>query len=519
MKDTISKSDGSISRESQQRLLDTARGNCYDDKVEQPGQPRSTATHGTYEKDATKSKLMSKRRIMRSFPLTKDNLRSELETPEDFHATLCERIRNARERVYLATLYIGAGGNGKTKEDKFLSALSDCPAKDIRVLMDRNRGLRPIETRHDGATTSTTTDSAKACHEVLTDKTSAHVFLFQVLRPWQQWCLPNPVDEVFGVFHIKCYVIDNDIILTGANLSEEYFTDRTDRYLWLTSDDEDDDSLVECYADMVKALCRNAEQYKGQEPISRTSKRELLESLTSILTVDGTSTEDWDAFNKTAVVAYAVPTFQAPSKVFQGHSNPIPSDVSLVENLVKVANIEQKCHLRMASAYLNLTESFRSILSQSSFHALLTAGPLSHGFKPKTTKDGTNKGVPWIPTAYYTLLDQCNNTLSHSWFYQRPGWTFHAKGIWLSNPGTEHFQLNSRIRAVVHGSGNYGYRSSYRDMESNLILVMAPEKNIFEDRFRNEWNTYYDHCVPSIPRQPALPVWVKWALPYGRRFL
>lgn len=493
-------------KELSQRLLDEARGKTFV-VVEDTNQHQTSV--------AKESSPSEKSRIMRSFPLTKDNLRPQINTPEDFHSTLCKRIRNAKERVYLATLYIGAGGIGKVKEHDFLSALLDCKAQDIRILMDRNRALRPIE-RNDGGT-ATTTNSAKACYEMLREKKSANVFLFKVLCPWQQWCLPNPIDEVFGVFHIKCYVIDNDIILSGANLSEEYFTNRTDRYLWLTC--EDDDSLVECYADIVKAFCRSSEHYNGSKFESGSSKGELLKSLTNILTVDRTSNEHRDAFDDKSICAHAVPTFQAPSQVFHGHSKSIPDDVSLIENLVEVASIEQKCHMRLASAYLNPTESFRTLLEKSPFHILLTAGPLSHGFKLKATKDGTNKGVPWIPAAYYALLDQCSSTLSRSWFYQRLGWTFHAKGIWLTEPGSEQFQLNSRIRAVVHGSGNYGYRSTYRDVESNVILIMGPEKNVLEERFRNEWNSYHDYCIPSIPRQQALPAWAKWALPYIRRFL
>jgi CDP-diacylglycerol--glycerol-3-phosphate 3-phosphatidyltransferase len=36
--------------------------------------------------------------------------------------------------------------------------------------------------------------------------------------------------EVFGIHHMKFYVFDNDVIITGANLSEDYFTTRQDRY-------------------------------------------------------------------------------------------------------------------------------------------------------------------------------------------------------------------------------------------------------------------------------------------------
>lgn len=37
--------------------------------------------------------------------------------------------------------------------------------------------------------------------------------------------------EVLGVHHIKAYVFDNDVMITGANLSHDYFTNRQDRYM------------------------------------------------------------------------------------------------------------------------------------------------------------------------------------------------------------------------------------------------------------------------------------------------
>lgn len=36
----------------------------------------------------------------------------------------------------------------------------------------------------------------------------------------------SPLREVFGVHHIKAHVFDNNVLITGANLSEDYFTDR-----------------------------------------------------------------------------------------------------------------------------------------------------------------------------------------------------------------------------------------------------------------------------------------------------
>lgn len=32
--------------------------------------------------------------------------------------------------------------------------------------------------------------------------------------------------EIFGVHHMKLHVFDNNVLITGANLSQDYFTNR-----------------------------------------------------------------------------------------------------------------------------------------------------------------------------------------------------------------------------------------------------------------------------------------------------
>lgn len=43
--------------------------------------------------------------------------------------------------------------------------------------------------------------------------------------------LENVLAEVKGVHHVKLYLFDDDVIVTGANLSHSYFTYRQDRYM------------------------------------------------------------------------------------------------------------------------------------------------------------------------------------------------------------------------------------------------------------------------------------------------
>jgi hypothetical protein len=56
--------------------------------------------------------------------------------------------------------------------------------------------------------------------------------------------------------HVKCAVFDNNVILTGANLSEDYFVDRQDRY-WIFNDNE---KLCDYYEDLVGTLISNSHQ-------------------------------------------------------------------------------------------------------------------------------------------------------------------------------------------------------------------------------------------------------------------
>ena len=51
-----------------------------------------------------------------------------------------------------------------------------------------------------------------------------HSKMLSILEPLTK----TGVCEIFGVLHIKIFIFDNTVILTGANLQENYFTTRKD---------------------------------------------------------------------------------------------------------------------------------------------------------------------------------------------------------------------------------------------------------------------------------------------------
>lgn len=152
-------------------------------------------------------------------------------TPSDFHRHLCNKIKHARDRVILASLYIGVGSNHNKatkvmtreihcKEDDLLYALNvaamNPSINKIQILLDANRALRKVSYTSSKSAQSHSADlgmdrtySAKAVYSELAtflNKREEHgngVFLFPVNDFKLCSILPSPLGEVAGVFHIK----------------------------------------------------------------------------------------------------------------------------------------------------------------------------------------------------------------------------------------------------------------------------------------------------------------------------
>jgi len=547
-------------------------------------------------------------------------------------------IRNAKERVRIASLYIGPATSNKDdcEEAELLEVLSEVVDRNhesrgnngenrrvsVKILLDENRALRPVPIIHptdrDEAACKTTTSSAEAVARAIQgdlsvrdgECSSSSLHLFRVLptttiggRNW----LPNPLDEIAGVFHIKIYIVDDQLLLSGANLSREYFRDRMDRYLHLV---DGANGLVDFYAELVEILCRHSNEYQTTTTTTtttavsdnivrqnRNSSDDFLREITQHFrdrtqdAVSIASAEDLLSMGEQSrkTVAVGIPTFQAPVGYFRQQDRsdndnnccdkkPTPvsiardlgvalstfwslflidqqpsdevdfvTDVEATLNLLQEAgksnnakNIEgttsSNSHysVQMSSAYLNPTTSLLSVLKKS-FQTieLLTAGKISHGFKPKKT--GCNEGSQgkdWtIPSVFDKLVDECihflrsttpasgsdmrptSSTDARLFYWERPDWTFHAKGIWMTEEdhnvgsGGTKDDAAREMAAVVVGSSNFGYRSFCRDMESNLLMIFPPaadaSKNA-DDRahiarsFGAEWKSLQASSKPEV---------------------
>lgn len=452
-------------------------------------------------------------------PIYRHQVQESPKTPQDFHQRLCKGIQSAQRRVQLASLYIGPAAEEHYRcERQLLTALQSAASRQvpIDILLDYNRALRPVPYQ------SSTITSADACFSAIqTNADHTRIYLLSVLPEHWQRLLKNPLNEVAGVFHIKAYIVDDDLFLSGANLSQEYFIDRMDRY-WHVRDNP----LVQWYADLLAILCESAavEYQPGSSDAallsaraSTQSRRHLAAALERLLTDD--SNEDESVPNVDAPwqsdadpVAYAVPTIQVPFlKGLRQHE-------TVQQDLLQACSSDTE--VRLATAYLNPTAAFLSAVQHFSQVLFLTAGPLSHGFKPQP-KAG-NKGKAWIPHVFAYAAQQITGEHTKVAYYQRPGWTFHAKGMWLTRAGTAStltLAASADVLVLSHGSGNFGERSAKRDMESNVLLFLPPQSPLASQAIA-EWNALCAHAdeTSADTGDKKRPEWLPVAFPLIRSF-
>ena len=437
------------------RLLDSARGMALEENNNNGTNPHNHVHR-------------HRRNPLPTFALKSHHVTAQLSSPTEFHQTLCDSIRNAKERVYLASLYIGPAvdNENQPRELEFLQAIENSTSPQIKILLDENRALRPIRT----------TSSAKATSQALsqngTKKNQKGIHLFQVLSTPLAYLLPNPLNEVMGVFHMKLYIVDDMLIVSGANLSEEYFTDRQDRYFMVT---KGGDGLTNFYAKLIDILCHHSTSYVdnqsssegGEEKknddvdtstLATSSRQELYEQINQLFQ-DHNPKSSEELLSDPDTVAICIPTFHAPKGFFnqssssssdRGYVSDIEATLGLLEEGSSNNNKETKdsidgeqsqtvvsqptsstTNVQISSAYLNPTKDLLHVLKNFNKIDMMTAGRLSHGFAPKkppstpTNKSHPtttvteqqhkvgNKGKDWIPTVFDHLqLDAYKNLMS-----------------------------------------------------------------------------------------------------------
>lgn len=295
--------------------------------------------------------------------------------------------------------------------------------------------------------------------------------------------LPKRINEGWGLQHMKLYGVDDEIIMSGANLSNDYFTNRQDRY-HVFSSKEITDYFYEIYQTVCKLSYRIQPEtsspggfvvdwpsYNAQ-PAPLDDPKGYIASATRMLAPllrpqRGQSASESSADTSVYPLSQLTPLLKPDT------SSELPALTGILGKLATPAFAGS--HWTFTAGYFNMTPEVRKLLLQTkpSSATVVAASPWANGFYG-------SKGISGMLPAAYThlsrrFLDAVSNTgLSQQialkeWrkgtVNEPGGWTYHAKGIWITLPGEQKPSIS------LVGSSNYTKRSYSLDLEANTLIV------------------------------------------------
>uniref|UniRef100_A0A452SE78 CDP-diacylglycerol--glycerol-3-phosphate 3-phosphatidyltransferase n=1 Tax=Ursus americanus TaxID=9643 RepID=A0A452SE78_URSAM len=384
------------------------------------------------------------RNLVPEFGVSSSHVRV-LSSPAEFFELMKGQINVAKRRVVMASLYLGTGPLEQELVDCLESTLEkSLQAKfpsdlKVSILLDFTRGSR-------GRKNSRT--MLLPLLQRFPEQVRVSLFHTPNLRGLLRLLIPERFNETIGLQHMKVYLFDNNVILSGANLSDSYFTNRQDRYVFLQDCAEIADfftELVDAVGDVslqlqgddtVHAVEGMVHPYKGDRAAyCRAANKRVMDVINSARArqqVLHAQTFHGDSLLTQEDAAAAGDRRPAPDTwiypLIQMKPFEIQIDEIVTETLLTEAERGAKVYL--TTGYFNLTQAYMDlVLGTRAEYQILLASPEVNGFFGA-------KGVAGaIPAAYVhierqfyravcSLGQQERVRLQEYW---RRGWTFHAK--------------------------------------------------------------------------------------------
>ncbi|SCU97963.1 LAFA_0G14510g1_1 [Lachancea sp. 'fantastica'] len=407
-----------------------------------------------------------------------------LPSPTSFYDTLKDKISTAKNRIFLASLYIG------TSQEELIACVSRALDKNenLRVyfLVDGLRGTREAP----NACSASLLSKLVRKHQ---ERVDIRLYRTPELTKIKEALVPKRFNEGIGLQHMKIYGIDDEVILSGANLSSDYFTNRQDRYYLFKSK-----RFSDYYFDLHRLISSMSYQVHYSESIQKFKMVWPKNNLTVEPNFDraqflGTcskalrnflagapnpepllSISDTDEY-QTAV--YPISQFTPIFKKGMDYSTEKPTILKILSCIT-----DKSVHWTFTAGYFNMLPEIKKLLllSPSEMGNVITASPQANGFYQ-------SKGVSrHLPGAYlhlsYKFLQDVKASGKDSQISLKEwqkgvvntpnGWSYHAKGIWL----TENDTSDLRPAVTVIGSSNYTRRAYSVDLESNVVIVTKDSK-------------------------------------------
>ncbi|RIB15407.1 hypothetical protein C2G38_2018086 [Gigaspora rosea] len=396
-----------------------------------------------------------------------------LREPYEFYDQLKAQILAAKERIFLAALYIGS--EEKELIETLRIAIRKSSNLKVHILLDCLRATRGGKSHKD----QSPADLLAPLVKEFPDQVTVSLYHTPDLKGILKIFLPSRFNEGIGLMHIKAFGFDNNLILSGANLSHNYFNNRQDRYMLFTNVP----NLTNYFDDLIKTIATFSYILKPDE----NSFKLVLPNI-----LDPSSQSKWFKKHASLIMKCFIEKWMKKGDIrahqleqFDTIAFPViqmaPLDIRQDETatlyiLDTIAKCSSICYhnknmywqVFFTSGYFNFTQKYKErILNSTAKFRLLAASPEANGFYG-------SKGISkYIPMAYTFIEYQFFNDIIHYGKghlikieeYKRQNWTFHAKGLWC--------YLNEQQwpSLTIIGSSNYGHRSTERDLEAQVILI------------------------------------------------
>lgn len=467
-----------------------------------------------------------------------------IDGPNEFYEALKSKISHAKRRIYLSTLYIG-----KTEHELVSSIrqalLHNGPELKVSILTDALRGTRE--------------DPQPSCASLLTplvaefpERVEIRMYHTPNLTGLRKAVVPQRINEGWGLQHMKLYGIDDEVILSGANLSDDYFTNRQDRYHVFRSK-----RVTDYFSRIHSAVCslsftlQPSSTPSGHElvwpsdnpaPNPLKAPKKYLKEATSLLRpftipYQGNINASNTATTSASSTGSTTSTSLYPLIV---HPPTLNTELPVFSTLFSPSHTPKLTRYTFAAGYFNPHPSVTSALLSASSPpsnvngTILTASPYANGFYG-------SKGISgMLPPAYTHLFSQFlkkakgTQTTGREWTRgvvgQEGGWTFHAKGVWIcmngsgapvppgtdggdqraQAPGAKDLSSNADADAgagtdvdlpsvTLIGSSNYTTRSYGLDLEVGALVVS--DDPVLRARWRREEQNLLHYTDAVTPAQ------------------
>ncbi|BHF77124.1 CDP-diacylglycerol--glycerol-3-phosphate 3-phosphatidyltransferase [Sparganum proliferum] len=497
-----------------------------------------------------------------AIPVKPDQLRI-LTSPSAFYREIQTQLKKAKRRVIICTLYVGTGELEQALVSDLESAVKERSkyGLSVHLLVESTRSTRPatITRRYAGSVhrneTSADTRTPSSSIQLLTrlatlPGVTVSLYHSHKLRDWIRRLLPERINETVGLQHIKAYVFDDTVIVSGANLSDEYFTTRQDR-AWVFSDLPPLADFYAGLADVISSL-----SYRLRPDGSFTAASLDLDPVVADASVYvETFRARLNAYLSDVRASLSSPRhLMAETLVMplvQAGSYGVNQEHSLLLQILRrlpslASSSSSCCSLYLTSGYFCPTDEFQDCLSHllssrpDSTLSLLCAAPEANSFfKSSGLSGGIPKAYRESLIAFLYRLTKALPSMAATAAssdrlrvgeYLRPGWTFHAKGLWVETNVCRQGDSKAAAAALPTtlawiGSSNYGYRSRDRDLESQVLICTnnAGLRQAMREERMVMWNARYYRPVTlqDLSRQSEYRFqwYLRWVLPLLRRLM